>query len=129
MPAPAPVTLLRVFVPGRLPLGLNARKHWTQTYAARSEIIERVMVYVRNAIRERGRNPILIDPKRPKVVTFETCAPRRRDTDNAIADLKWHRDALVKLGVNPFGLDQERPRFPLLAAAGRARSWRVDHRN
>jgi hypothetical protein len=92
--------VLRVFVPGRLPLGLNARQHWRQTYAERSEIIERVTVYVRNAIRERpGRYPLLVDPKRPKIVTFEAHLPRRRDDDNLVADLKATRDALVTLGI------------------------------
>lgn len=93
-----PAPLLRVFVPGRLPLGLNARKHWRQTYAERSEIIDRVTLYVRNALRELPR-PARIDPKRPKVVTFEARLPRRRDDDNLVGDLKVFRDSLVRLGL------------------------------
>jgi hypothetical protein len=92
------ITLVDVFVPGRLTNPLNGpHRHWSQRARWAKEWRTRVVIHVGAALGQRGRR--LPAPERPKRITFGANTGRTWDDDNLRAGLKPVRDGLIAAHV------------------------------
>lgn len=92
------ITLVDVFVPGRLTNPLNGpHRHWSQRARWAKEWRTRVVIHVGAALGQQGgRLPAAAAPKR---ITFMARTGRTWDDDNLRAGLKPVRDGLIAAGV------------------------------